>query len=147
MIMGKSSTEMRMIPRTLANELLQQAQAGGDNEICGLVGARTEVQGPHLICTCYPIPNIAEQPRRRYVMDPASHIQAMREMRSRDETLFAIYHSHPSSPAAPSTTDLAEANYPEALYLIISLNTKGVLELCGFRLINGQSREVELVLE
>jgi len=130
------------LPRTLANELLHQAQLGDKNEICGLVAAKNG-HAQH----CYPIPNTAEQPQTRYIMDPASQINALRHIRENNEVLFAIYHSHPSSPAEPSVTDIAEASYPEALYLIISLNTKGVLEIRGFRLQDGQSIEVELIIE
>jgi len=71
---------------------------------------------------------------------------ALRLMRERGEELFAIYHSHPSSPATPSIIDLEEAGYPEALYLIISLNTKGVLEVRGFRLNGHDAKEVPLEL-
>jgi len=130
------------LPRTLVNALLQQAQLGGGQEICGLIAAKDgQAQG------CYPIPNTAAQPQTRYTMDPASQIRALRDMRENNEELFAIYHSHPSSPAEPSTTDILEASYPEALYLIISLNTKGVLEIRGFRIQQGKSDEVELVIE
>ncbi len=55
-------------------------------------------------------------------------------MRDRNETLFAIYHSHPASPAIPSETDINLAAYPDAIYLIISLNTKGVMEIRGFKI-------------
>ena len=65
-------------------------------------------------------------------------------MRENGEELFAIYHSHPHAPATPSATDLQQAAYPTALYLIISLNTKGVLELQGFRLHRQQVTPVEL---
>jgi hypothetical protein len=39
-----------------------------------------------------------------------------------------------------------EANYREALYLIISLNTKGVLEMRGFYLRADETEEVDLIL-
>ena len=69
-------------------------------------------------------------------------------MREQQEELFAIYHSHPTAPAEPSATDLEMANYPDALYLIISLNTKGVLEMRGFRLNRHKVvSEVELLLK
>ena len=45
----------------------------------------------------------------------------MRTLRERGETLFAIYHSHPAGPATPRPPTFAEAAYPQALYLIISL--------------------------
>ena len=78
-------------------------------------------------------------------MDPRDQIDALREMRERGESLFAIYHSHPDSPPAPSETDLKQAGYPEALYLIISLDTKGVLEMRGWRL-TPRWEEVELLV-
>jgi proteasome lid subunit RPN8/RPN11 len=77
-------------------------------------------------------------------MEPKQLIDAMREMRQTGTPLKAIYHSHPSSEAIPSQRDLLDANYPEALYLILSLNTEGVLELRGFRLQDDQFNAVTL---
>ena len=77
-------------------------------------------------------------------MEPAAQIEAMRRMREGGEELFAIYHSHPHAPAEPSAQDLQEAAYPEALYLIVSLDTKGVLEMRGFRLHHGEVDRVDL---
>lgn len=129
------------IPRALVNELLHQAQLGADCEICGLIGARDGV-AQH----CYPVPNIAVEPQQRFIMDPKTQIDALRQMRACGETLFAIYHSHPTAPAAPSMMDRNEAGYPEALYLIISLNTKGVLEMRGFYIQGEGVAEVALEL-
>ena len=83
-------------------------------------------------------------PEYRFAMDPADQINALRRMRENGEDLFAIYHSHPASPAVPSLIDVAEAGYPEALYLIISLNTKGVLEMRGYSIKGKKMTEVEL---
>ncbi|MBT6079431.1 MAG: hypothetical protein HOG56_03745, partial [Gammaproteobacteria bacterium] len=58
--------------------------------------------------------------------------------------LWAIYHSHPDAPAAPSAKDLADASYADALYLVISMNTEGVLEMRGFRLQSDIFNEVAL---
>jgi len=79
-------------------------------------------------------------------MDPAGQIDALRQIRECNEELFAIYHSHPSSPAVPSVIDVEEAGYPEALYLIISLNTKGVLEMRGYSIKGKNFTEIELTL-
>jgi len=68
-------------------------------------------------------------------------------MRERGEELFAIFHSHPAAPAEPSALDMAQAGYPDALYLIVSLGTCGVLELRGFRIeASGGFAEVPLQL-
>lgn len=130
------------LPRPLVNQLLHYAQSFPDTEVCGLVGAKDG-----LPASCYPVRNIAEPPQIRFSLDPEQHIAALRRMEERGETLYAIFHSHPAAPAEPSTTDLELAAYPDALYLIVSLNTKGVLELRGFRI--GADRrvdEVELLL-
>jgi len=131
-----------MISRQVANRILSHAQANPDTEICGLI-AGTPGHATH----AYPITNIATNPSNRFRLDPKSQIDALRQMRERAEALVAIYHSHPHGPAAPSAIDLREASYPEAVYLIVSLDTKGVLDLRGFRLANGVAGDVELELE
>jgi proteasome lid subunit RPN8/RPN11 len=123
----------------MANQILFQAQSNEEVEICGLIGGKNgELE------TLYPVTNIAGDPAHIFEMDPAKQIDAMRQMRENNQELVAIYHSHPTSPALPSQIDISQAAYPEALYLIVSLNTKGVLELRGFHIIKYQVTEVEL---
>jgi len=129
------------LPRPLVNAILTQAQQAPDNEVCGLIGGR-DGRAEHL----YRIDNTALDQARRFQMDPREQIDAMRQMRDNDEDLIAIYHSHPHAPALPSATDLAEAAYPEAMYLIVSLNTVGVLEMAAFRIHDRQAEEVALQL-
>ncbi|MDD5578095.1 MAG: M67 family metallopeptidase [Methylobacter sp.] len=129
------------IPRKITNQLLHFAQQSPDAEICGLIGGKKG-----LPTHCYPIKNRADQPRQRFLLDAGQQISAMAAMRDQGEDLFAIYHSHPSAPAVPSDTDLELAAYPEALYLIISLTTKGVLEMRGFKINHNIAREIALSL-
>ena len=135
-----AATEIQ-IPRKLTNELLHLAQLSPDAEICGLVGGKNGV--PH---TCYPVDNIAEQPSFHFQLDAKQQIAAMKHMRDNGEELFAIYHSHPAAPAEPSRQDIEQSAYKNALYLIISLNTKGVLEMRGFMIEQSQAHEVVLQL-
>ena len=129
-------------PRPLINQILQQAQAAEDQEICGLISAR---DGKPL--HSYPVSNIAADPAHQFQMDPQQQIDAMRGMRENGEELFAIYHSHPDAPAQPSAKDLNEAAYPDALYIIVSLAVEGVLELRGFLLQEGEVQSVDISLE
>ncbi len=129
------------LPRPLINQLLAAAQASPEREVCGLIGA--DDSGAHRL---YPVANVAEQPERLFAMQPEGQIDAMRQMREAGEELFAIYHSHPHAPAAPSAADLEQAAYPEALYLIVSLDTKGVLDLRGYQLTEGQFSPVPLIM-
>ena len=64
--------------------------------------------------------NIAESPTR-FLIDPKDHIDARRAARGRGLEVLGFYHSHPQSPAWPSATDVAEAAYPDAVHLIVSL--------------------------
>jgi len=130
------------LPRSLVNQLLQHAQQTEAKEVCGFISSQRG--NPAQV---YPVTNIALTPECRFAMNPEDQINALRQMRERNEELFAIYHSHPSSPAVPSIIDLKEAGYPEALYLIISLDTKGVLEMRGYRINGHDAEEVQLKLE
>ncbi len=127
------------LPRTLVNRLLGAAQRSPQAEVCGLVASRGD--RPEEM---YPVTNVAGQPGKLFRMEPKELIDSMRRIRERGEELFAIYHSHPHGPATPSATDLREAEYPDALYLIVSLGTEGVLEMRGYRLNGESAREVAL---
>ncbi len=129
------------IPRKIIQNILQHAQQDPSIEACGLISQLNKQ--PY---RSYPINNNAEHPESFFNMDAQQQIQAMAAMRDNNEQLFAIYHSHPSAPATPSTTDLDQATYPEALYLIISLNTKGILEIRAYQIQNQQFQEVFLHL-
>ncbi len=130
------------IPRRIATSLLDHARTEAGREICGVIAARDGVP-----VSCVPIANVSGHPAHRYCMDPEALIRELFRMEKDGEELYAIYHSHPASPAAPSAIDIAEAGWPEALYLIISLNTKGVLEMRGYRIRGGASIEVPLEIE
>lgn len=129
------------LPRHITNQLLHLAQISPDQEVCGLIGSK---QG--IASSVYSISNQDQQPAQRFELAPSEQISAMKAMREKDEQLFAIYHSHPSAPAVPSALDLQQAAYPEALYLIISLNTKGVLEIRGYQIDNKNAVEIPLQL-
>lgn len=129
------------ITRPLATHLLALAQKSPEQEICGLVS-----QINHKPNTVYPITNIAEEPATAFEMDPELQISAFKTMREQNEELFAIYHSHPSSPPTPSIRDIENLGYPDAYYLIISLSIKGVLEMRAFKLSNKEVVQVDLLI-
>jgi proteasome lid subunit RPN8/RPN11 len=131
--------EQIIFPRRLADHILQHALSSPELEVCGLIAGRN---GRPL--RAIPVRNVADQPQRLFTMDPAGQIDAQRGMRERGEELFAIYHSHPHGPAHPSPTDLEQAAYPRALYLVVSLDSRDTPQLRGFRLDDGRPRQVNL---
>ncbi|PHS73678.1 MAG: hypothetical protein COB22_00260 [Cycloclasticus sp.] len=127
------NTEIEL-PRKLVNELLHCAQLSQQQEVCGLVGKSTS--GDYAF---YPVQNVAEEPNTRFLMAPEEQLNAMTTMRNNKQDLFAIFHSHPTAPAIPSATDIELTAYPDAHYLIVSLNTKGVLEMRCFKLLHDEN--------
>jgi proteasome lid subunit RPN8/RPN11 len=130
------------LPLKIVNQILSHAQSQAEEEICGLIAARDGQ-----IKTTYPIENVASHRESLYQMDGKAQIDAMREMRENGEQLYAIYHSHPHSAAYPSATDLKEAQYSDAIYLIVSLDVKGVLDLRAYRLKNNDIESLKVVAQ
>ena len=54
----------------------------------------------------------------RFRLEPQAQLAAMQEAEEQGLELLAIYHSHPRGPDHPSATDIEEAAYPQAAYLI-----------------------------
>lgn len=130
------------LPRPIVNQLLHLAQKSPDEEICGLISH--DARG---FRQCYPVPNRARDRKHFFALDPRAQIDAMRAMRERGEELAAIFHSHTDSPPLPSLADVEQHEYPAVLYLIISLGTKGVLEMRGFHIHDRTIEEVPIGLQ
>jgi [CysO sulfur-carrier protein]-S-L-cysteine hydrolase len=71
-------------------------------------------------------------------MDPKEQFGVFKDIRTEGTELLAIYHSHPHTVAYPSSTDVGLAYYPEALYIIISLENRGCPLVNAFRIVEGK---------
>jgi [CysO sulfur-carrier protein]-S-L-cysteine hydrolase len=80
----------------------------------------------------YPGRNRDRSPRR-YTMEAVDVLAALANMKREKTRLGAIVHSHPFTPPVPSETDLAEANNPGVLSLIVGFSP--VVELRAWRLV------------
>jgi len=119
------------IPGNLYDRVLAQCQEDWPREACGIMTGQGGV-----VRRVYALPNVHPNPVSRYQIDPADQHRAMSGVLAGHEELVAIYHSHPSTPAYPSQTDIAMANYPQAIYLIVSL-AREVPEVAAFRIVQG----------
>ncbi len=131
-----------VLPRSIVNQILTHAIRSRGVEVCGLVSAVDNT--PEKV---YPIRNCAEDTTVQYEMDPKQLIDAMRTIRDSNESLFAIYHSHPSTDAYPSPLDIEQAAYPEAVYLIVSLGIGGVMDMRGYRVDNNHVKSIVIEIE
>lgn len=96
--------------------ILAQADAERPNECCGVLagGADGVVRGH------YPLPNVLASPTE-FESEPRAMFAAFKDMRANGWDVLAAYHSHPSSQAFPSRTDLARSYGGGIVNLIVSL--------------------------
>ncbi len=127
------------IPRSVWANMLDHARRVLPEECCGLLA------GHGSQCSrLYELENADHSPVR-YSAEPRSLIAAFRDMRERGLELLAIYHSHPTSAAVPSRTDLAENYYGTVPRIIISLAVNPP-EVRGYVLHPDRWQEIELVV-
>ena len=104
--------------REHVDEMIAHARELSPGECCGLIGGVAD----HKAVTIYRLRNVTSKPELGYEAAPEDLFAAQRQMRDRGEGLLAIYHSHPrSADPSPSETDVRQAYYPSAKYLIIGL--------------------------
>lgn len=103
------------VPPSLLQKMVNHAERTAPNECCGVLGGKGCV-----ITAVYPVENETNAPDR-FFGRPQDLFEATRKIRSNNEQMVGIYHSHPSSPPVPSDRDREENQYPGLFYFIISL--------------------------
>lgn len=103
------------ISQAAFDAIVAHAREAAPRECCGLlIGAGRRIESTH------PSRNIDPSPAR-FLIDPLDHFTAIHAARAGGREVVGVYHSHPSTPARPSASDLAEACYAEYAYVIVSL--------------------------
>ena len=111
------------------------------NECCGIIATSDGA-----VVRVFRATN-AEASPVRYSLDPNEQLRITNEIDASDWELGAIYHSHTRSKAYPSQTDVNLAFYPDALYLIVSLEDPDSPDLRAFRIVEERIEEAELEIE
>jgi proteasome lid subunit RPN8/RPN11 len=104
-----------IVRRAVLDAVIAHARDAAPAECCGLLLGTIDA-----VIESRRARNLATDPNR-FLIDPGDHIDARREARRRGVDVVGFYHSHPHSAAVPSERDLAEASYPDCLYLILGL--------------------------
>jgi len=103
------------IPGSFVERIHDQAVREAPNEACGyLRGVGSEARG------IIEMTNVDASPEH-FSLDPGEQFAALKEARDRGESLLAVYHSHPATPARMSAEDIRLANDPRIVYVIHSL--------------------------
>ena len=90
----------------LAGTLVDEADAAGDEEVCGLLVGRRETAQSRVARTVA-CRNAAPEGRRqtRFEIDPRRLIEEERVARGSGEEVVGFYHSHPAGDPVPSPVD------------------------------------------
>jgi proteasome lid subunit RPN8/RPN11 len=142
---GPRSAEL---PDLIRQVIVAQAFAEYPNEACGLiVGDRAAADGGQAIR--YEVTRNKALSPYRYEIDPDDLLRLTIEADEADEVFWGIVHSHTHTPAVPSPTDVGLAFYPEALYLLVSLDPDQADPATGpsvraWRIVDGAIHEVAL---
>lgn len=116
------------LDRATFEEIVEHGRSDHPYEVCGLLAGRRgrpeSGDGPEAtpakVEALYRIPNAARS-MTYYSMEPKAMLHAFHDMDDRGLDLLAIYHTHTHTEAFPSPTDVELATYPDAVYLICSL--------------------------
>ena len=136
----------------LRDALIEHARREYPNEACGIVvGDRPAAEGG--IALRFAATRNEDASPLRYRIHGEDLLRLTLESDDADEVFWAIVHSHVRSPARPSPTDIGAAQYPDALYILISLAVSeadpvsGERSVRGWRIVDGAVHEVELLRE
>ena len=125
------------LPRGFLTELLAHARAVAPNECCGLLAGVGDVATQR-----FPLVNALASPTR-FESSPESMFAAVRAMHSHKIEIVGVYHSHPTSRAVPSASDLECRYSDDVATVIVSLATEPP-EVRGWRVVEGRFVEIEL---
>lgn len=130
------------IPAPMVRAVIDHAQAEYPKECCGiLAGPPAEPREQ------FKLANIDPDPVMRYNADPKELKRVSDEIFDRDWDVVSIYHSHTHTPAFPSQTDVERAFYPEAVYVLVSLQDRANPDFRAFRILEGRIEELPVVQE
>lgn len=123
------------IKKEYLEQIVAAAKERAPDEICGILAGRG-----NKVEKVYQLTNIADRPENCYLIDPKEQLQLMKELRSKRWELVGIYHSHPYSAAYPSARDVELAFYPDATYVIVSLE-EGKPQVRAFHIVEEEIKE------
>jgi len=128
------------LPRAMVDEMIAHAREDDPNECCGIIagngGAATKL---------YRAVN-AEASPYRYNVDPKDLLRIYRDLDEQGWDVLVIYHSHTHTEAYPSPTDVRLAAWPEAFYVLVSLQDKANPVVRAFHITDGEVSEDELTV-
>lgn len=133
---------MLEIRRDVVDAIIAHARRDHPDEACGVVAGPIGSDRPERLV---PMTN-AERSPTFFRFDSLEQLDVWREMDDRDEEPVVIYHSHTTTEAYPSRTDVSYASEPNAHYVLVSTRTvdDGAPDVRSYRIVDGDVTEEEV---
>lgn len=128
------------IEQSLYDAIVAQARRDHPDEACGIVAGPAGSDQPVRIVEM----TNAERSPTFFRFDPQEQLAVWREMDDRDEEPVVIYHSHTSTEAYPSRTDVSLAAEPNAHYVLVSTRDPETAEFRSYRIVEGAVTEEDV---
>lgn len=129
---------MLKLGQDMVDEMIAHAREDTPNECCGIIAGK-DGRATKL----YRAKN-AEASPYRYNVDPKDLLRIYHDLDDHGWDVFVIYHSHTHTEAYPSQTDIRLAAWPEAYYVIVSLEEDVKPVVRAFRIEDGKVSEEPL---
>ncbi len=130
-------TERVHISAEVRAALIDAAYLESPFECCGVLGGRDG-----RLVAVFPVENVAADAVSRFDLEPAGLVAARAAARREGLDVAGFYHSHPRTSPEPSSYDVANAWYPECVYVVIGLEPRPAIR--AFRITEGRAAELEL---
>lgn len=116
-----------VLPVEIRRAIVAHARAALPNEACGLIVGTGHLADGGVALRFVPARSLTPSPWR-YEIDPDDLVRITLAADAAGEVTWGIVHSHPSSEARPSPTDIARAFDSKAVHLIVSLAPSAVTD-------------------
>jgi proteasome lid subunit RPN8/RPN11 len=129
------------IDRATYEAIVAHAKRDHPDEACGVVAGPEGSDRPERLIEMV---NAAGSPTF-YEFDSAELLALYKDLWAREEEPVVVYHSHTSTEAYPSRTDIGLANEPGAHYVLVGTrehgNNDGPVEFRSYRIVNEEVTE------
>jgi proteasome lid subunit RPN8/RPN11 len=129
---------MLTLPQEFIDEIIAHAREEAPNECCGIIAGEDG-----RAVTLFRAAN-AEASPYRYKVDDRDLFRIYKKCDENGWDFLGIYHSHTASEAYPSPTDVRLAFWPDAYYILVSLQDPGNPVVRAFRIMDGEVSEEQI---
>lgn len=128
------------LPENLYRRMINHCYEERPLEACGLFGGVAGHAELGFAC------DNAHRSPRIYQIDDRQMVEAWGVIQGARQEIIAIYHSHVETDPVPSQTDIDQATFPEAFYIIVSLKGRRP-KVQAWQIVDRQVTEHQVVIQ